>query len=770
MEFLSKLKLASNKVSIGESTGKLILPTPEGNDIELIGVDSNGSSSVNNIKFLYSNVPLDDSDSPFLVDRNIDINEGVVTLHQDALCGENYLKLTPSSIEGDFQSEDVSSFKIDHDGISRSYDYEYNSFSFGVANGGILRLYQSYSNMAFSYELNVPLMPVGDYSLWGPTSFVINFDPLKGLPEMDIDNLLKLQSTYTISSLLNHSDGTQKGAIVLNKLNQDSEILKNTIYTADSIIIDDKVVSLPEKEGTIALVEDLPDTSNFVDKTCTAKVTLNSDLEADRITAKWGLTVCGCIDVKTAVTTNYLYVGLGNEPGSIQAKGSFTLNDDNERTILNYERGSSLLDVGVPIQYTGSEDIVISDNGGDYDSGSCSCSGSDSTVNSTPVFVTDKAVVDYVNDKLEDFNLNGFEFNFPIEGKCGYIKTSSGSLEFYDGSHNLTACIGLCQALNIVSCKVDIYSDETYFSKSVPTVRSGLTIDKDVQLTTKKYVDDSINSKLGTVFRYKGNSTYEGLPQKSTCSSCTGGLQVGDVYNLTSASGDYKVGDNVVWDGSAWDKLAATVDLSGYLTTENAEDTYIKRYSSDPQLLHGELYICGGLLVGNASVSTTLEANNANFISNVNFKCGSTVKFYSASDVEFCCPVDFKGTVSINELAVQELSIENLSVGEEITVNNVPVVGSIEALQKKTGVFTQVLPAKTASNGTTVEYQVVFNTDSTKTVLAPPNVVVTDITGAREKYVLVTTEWDENTVYLTFDEGSVKANTYKVYITNIQLA
>lgn len=98
------------------------------------------------------------------------------------------------------------------------------------------------------------------------------------------------------------------------------------------------------------------------------------------------------------------------------------------------------------------------------------------------------------------------------------------------------------------------------FSVATPT--------EDSHAATKKYVDTAVTS----VYRVKGTkATVSDLP--------TTGNTVGDVWNVTSASGtigeaDYvPAGTNYVWklkDGSTtegeWDALGGTVDLSGYAT------------------------------------------------------------------------------------------------------------------------------------------------------------------------------------------------------------
>lgn len=67
----------------------------------------------------------------------------------------------------------------------------------------------------------------------------------------------------------------------------------------------------------------------------------------------------------------------------------------------------------------------------------------------------------------------------------------------------------------------------------------------------KSYVD----SKVASVYKYKGSvATVDALPTENQT--------VGDVYNVEDT------GDNYAWNGTAWDKLAGTVDLSNYATKD----------------------------------------------------------------------------------------------------------------------------------------------------------------------------------------------------------
>ena len=66
-------------------------------------------------------------------------------------------------------------------------------------------------------------------------------------------------------------------------------------------------------------------------------------------------------------------------------------------------------------------------------------------------------------------------------------------------------------------------------------------------LATEEYV----NSKVSAVYKYKGSVASEDTLPESP--------ELGDTYNLEDT------GANVAWDGSKWDNLGMTIDLSGYV-------------------------------------------------------------------------------------------------------------------------------------------------------------------------------------------------------------
>lgn len=103
------------------------------------------------------------------------------------------------------------------------------------------------------------------------------------------------------------------------------------------------------------------------------------------------------------------------------------------------------------------------------------------------------------------------------------------------------------------------------------SVITGVQVDgADLTVTDKKVnIDLSAYAKtadISTVYRYKGTvATYAALPSADQA--------VGDVYNVEAAdsANGVKAGDNLAWNGTAWDNLSGVVDLSGYVAKEDGK-------------------------------------------------------------------------------------------------------------------------------------------------------------------------------------------------------
>lgn len=95
---------------------------------------------------------------------------------------------------------------------------------------------------------------------------------------------------------------------------------------------------------------------------------------------------------------------------------------------------------------------------------------------------------------------------------------------------------------NVIKCVV---YDQLYYLKN-----------KD----TYAYTKDEVDAKMSSALEYKGSKdTYADLP--------TTGNKKGDVWNIVNADAAHGVnaGDNVAWNGTTWDVLAGTVDLTAYM-------------------------------------------------------------------------------------------------------------------------------------------------------------------------------------------------------------
>lgn len=163
-----------------------------------------------------------------------------------------------------------------------------------------------------------------------------------------------------------------------------------------------------------------------------------------------------------------------------------------------------------------------------------------------------KTVVDSTLDK---------ESTNPVQNKA--IATKLDEIVSQGGEPNTIEIIkvnGQAQEVSPSDKSVDI---------SVPTKVSQLQNDSGYQ--TAANVESTLASKnyatkadISSVFKYKGSvETYADLPQSAQ--------QVGDVYNVESADSAHgiKAGDNVAWNGTAWDVLSGTVDLSNYYDMTN---------------------------------------------------------------------------------------------------------------------------------------------------------------------------------------------------------
>lgn len=155
-------------------------------------------------------------------------------------------------------------------------------------------------------------------------------------------------------------------------------------------------------------------------------------------------------------------------------------------------------------------------------------------------FFCKKFVIDFSESEQELIKVNGGD-TLTVQLVCN---DETASAVYYTG----------VSVLSLLQRKVDgdvVASDTKTFGDLVEDVYN---IEEEIN-----NIREEINNKFLGVYRFKGTvPTYMDLPADNNI--------VGDTYNI----GD--TGANYTWDGTAWDKLSETVDLSNYATKDYVEE------------------------------------------------------------------------------------------------------------------------------------------------------------------------------------------------------
>jgi hypothetical protein len=120
----------------------------------------------------------------------------------------------------------------------------------------------------------------------------------------------------------------------------------------------------------------------------------------------------------------------------------------------------------------------------------------------------------------------------------------------------------------------------------------------------------AVTQQLTNVYTYKGSvASYENLPTENQ--------KIGDVYNVEAAHGNIPPGTNYAWNGSAWDSLGGSVDLSNYATTGsvNTLSGYIETLSAATVDLEASAHTHDNISVLNGIGSQDVDNWNAAYAS-----------------------------------------------------------------------------------------------------------------------------------------------------------
>lgn len=84
---------------------------------------------------------------------------------------------------------------------------------------------------------------------------------------------------------------------------------------------------------------------------------------------------------------------------------------------------------------------------------------------------------------------------------------------------------------------------------------------------------EQVKNSLSSVYNYKGSvANFAALPTDAVS---------GDTYNVVAANGNIPAGTNYAWNGTEWDALGGSVDLSGYYTKSEVDDAIANADISD---------------------------------------------------------------------------------------------------------------------------------------------------------------------------------------------
>lgn len=171
-------------------------------------------------------------------------------------------------------------------------------------------------------------------------------------------------------------------------------------------------------------------------------------------------------------------------------------------------------------------------------------------------------------DRIETLETATGALNTSIEGLDGKIDGVEAKFAEYASSSDTHNAI---QAAIAAAAADAEDKDDAVFASAVTYVGNEIKELSGVTSGAIESLKEEINSKIGTAYVYKGTvNTKAELPES--------GKTEGFVYNVTNAEGTpgdpgyTPAGTNYAWNGTEWDALGGTVDLSAYAKTADVNE------------------------------------------------------------------------------------------------------------------------------------------------------------------------------------------------------
>lgn len=174
-------------------------------------------------------------------------------------------------------------------------------------------------------------------------------------------------------------------------------------------------------------------------------------------------------------------------------------------------------------------------------------------------------------DKVEGKGLSANDYTNEEKAKLGGVEANANNYTLPDASASVKNGTTNQKGVVQLSSATDDTSTTKATTPSAVKAAYDLAAGKQSPATSlagygiaDAYTKDEVDAKMSSALEYKGSKdTYADLP--------TTGNKKGDVWNIVNADAAHGVnaGDNVAWNGTTWDVLAGTMDLSAYMLAED---------------------------------------------------------------------------------------------------------------------------------------------------------------------------------------------------------